>query len=135
MKFGISGMGMIRMADAMLRAMGNDQITLLVPAATLPNDPSVQLGLADPGTQKVVIAPVVVRNLTTAASGPRKQMEFLVSASAVRQILQDLNVASGEALFQSAVGLQYGSDVLHVEDVTTEWTQGTAYLYRVKAVE
>jgi hypothetical protein len=132
---GISGIALVRAADAVLRALGNDEITLLLPAATLPNDPSAQLGLVDPGTQQVVLSPVVVRSLTTPASGPRRQVEFLVSAATVATVLTDMNVASGEALFESALGLQYGNDLLHVEDVATEWFSGTPYLYRVRAVE
>jgi hypothetical protein len=38
-------------------------------------------------------------------------------------------------LFDGALGLLYDNDLFHIENVTTEFFAGTAYLYRVLAVE
>jgi hypothetical protein len=105
---GISAAALIRAADAMLHALGGNEISLVFPLVSLPNDPSGQLGLADPGVQQVTFSPVVVRSLTT---------------------------ASAEALFEGALGVTYDGDLFHIEDVITEYFGGTPYLYRVTAVE
>jgi len=101
----------------------------------MPNDPSAQLGLADPGVEEVIFSPVVVRSLVAPATGPRRRLEFLLSGAAVAAELTTRNVASAEILFDGALGLLYDNDLFHIENVTTEYFAGTAYLYRVLAVE
>ena len=66
---GITGAAVVRAADAMLRTLGGDQVILLFPLSQMPNDPSVQLGLVDPGVQQVPFSPVVVRTLPPPALG------------------------------------------------------------------
>jgi hypothetical protein len=125
----------MRAADAMLQALGGDGVTILFPLVAMPNDPGAQLGLADPGVEHVVFSPVVVRTLETAATGPRRRLEFLLSAASVAAELSERNVASAEALFNGALGLLYDNELFHIEHVMTEYFAGTAYLYRVVAVE
>ena len=132
---GISNCALVRAADAMLRALGGTEITLLFPLVTLPNDPSAQLGLVDPSVEQVNFCPVIARNLVTPNIGPRRRLEFLVSASVVAEELVSRNVASAEALFDSALGLIHDGDLFHIENITTEYFDGMAYLYRVLAVE
>jgi hypothetical protein len=132
---GISGAAVVRAADAILQALGGSEITLVFPLVALPNDPSAQLGLVDPGVQQVTFSPVVVRSLNTSETGPRRRLEFLISSSAVAAAVVSQNAASAEALFESALGLNYDSDLFHIEDVITEYFSGTAYLYRITAVE
>jgi hypothetical protein len=132
---GISSAAVVRAADAMLQALGGDQVSMLFPLVTMPNDPSAQLGLADPGVEEVVFSPVVVRTLVTSTTGPRRRLEFLLSGAAVAAELTSRNVASAEALFNGALGLIYDNDLFHIENVTTEYFAGTAYLYCVLAVE
>jgi len=124
-----------RAADAMLRALGGDGVSMLFPLVTMPNDPSAQLGLADPGVEEVIFSPVVVRTLVTPTTGPRRRLEFLLSGAAVAAELASRNVASAESLFDGALGLLYDNDLFHIESVATEYFAGTAYLYRVLAVE
>jgi len=132
---GIYGAAVLRAAQAMLQALGGDTITLLFPAADLPNDPSAQLGLVDPGVQQITFSPVVVRNLATPASGPRRRVEFLISATAVAAALSAQNVDTAEDLFNGALGILFDGDMFHIEQVSTESFAGTEYLYRVLAVE
>jgi hypothetical protein len=132
---GMSSAAVVRAADAMLQALGGDQVSLLFPLITMPNDPSAQLGLADPGVEEVIFCPVVVRSLVTPATGPRRRLEFLFSSTAVAAELTSRNVASAEILFDGALGLLYDNDLFHIENVTTEFFAGTAYIYRVLAVE
>ena len=125
----------MRAAEAMLQALGGDSVTILFPLVTMPNDPSAQLGLADPGVEEVVFSPVVVRTLQTPATGPRRRLEFLFSAVAVADELSERNVPTAEALFNGALGLLYDNDLFHIESVMTEYFAGTAYLFRIVAVE
>jgi hypothetical protein len=131
----MSSAAVVRATDAMLQALGGDQVSMLYPLITMPNDPSAQLGLADPGVEEVIFCPVVVRALVTPTTGPRRRLEFLFSGTAVAEELTSRNVASAEVLFEGALGLLYDNDLFHIENVTTEYFAGTAYLYRVLAVE
>jgi hypothetical protein len=132
---GVSAAAVVRAADAMLQALGGDSVSMLFPLVTMPNDPSAQLGLADPGVEQVVFSPVVVRTLVTPATGPRRRLEFLLSGAAVAAEVISRNAASAEALFDGALGLLYDNEVFHIENVATEHFAGTAYLYRLLAVE
>jgi hypothetical protein len=128
-------MAATRAATAMLRALGGAEIFLLLPQVGMPDDPSAQLGLVDPGIEQVRLAPVVVRNLPTQANGPRRRVEFLVPAGAVADELAARGVASAQVLLDGALGILHNGEVFHVEDVCGECFAGTTYLYRVTAVE
>jgi len=132
---GASSAAVVRAADAMLRAFGGTEVGLIFPLASLPNDPSAQLGLADPGVEEVILSPVVVRALLTPMRGPRRRLEFLLSATSVAAQLISRNVASAKDLFDGALGLRYENEVFHIENVMIEHFGGTAYLYRVLGVE
>jgi hypothetical protein len=132
---GVSGAAITRAADAMLRALGGDSISLLFAANAVPNDPSVQLGMVDPGVEEVVFSPVVVRTLPTSSDGPRRRLQFLIAGSAVADELAERNTANAEALFQSALGISYDGDLFHIVNVLTEYFAGTAYLFLVEGVE
>jgi hypothetical protein len=125
----------MRAADALLRALGGDQIALVLPMPTATGSDSTQLGLVDPGIQQLTISPVVVRMLPTPNTGPRVRLEFLISASAVANAVDAEGAESAQALFELALGIQHQADLFHIESVSTEYFAGTAYLYRVVAVE
>ena len=126
---------MLRAADAMLRALGGDEVSLLFAAVDMPDDPSAQLGMMDPGVVEVTFSPVVARNLPTGNSGPRRRMEFLLPGAAVAAEAVERNAASPQAMFDSAMGVMHDGGVLHIVGVTTEYFAGTAYLFRIVAVE
>jgi len=131
----IAGTAVMRAADALLRALGGDQIGLVLPMPTETGSDSTQLGLVDPGIQQLTISPVVVRTLPTTNTGPRVRLEFLISASAVANAVDAEGAESAQALFELALGIQHQADLFHIESVSTEYFAGTAYLYRVVAVE
>ena len=131
----IVGTAVMRAADAMLRALGGDQIGLVLPLPTETSNASFQLGLSDPGAQQVTLSPVVVRNLATPALGPRQRVAFLLSASAVADAVEAQGAASADALFDAALGIQYQADLFHIESTSTDYFAGVAYLYHVVAVE
>jgi hypothetical protein len=131
----IAGTAVMRAADALLRALGGDQIGLVLPMPTETGSDSTQLGLVDPGIQQLTISPVVVRTLAAPNTGPRVRLEFLISASALANAVDAEGADSAEALFDLALGIQHQADLFHIESVSTEYFAGTAYLYRVVAVE
>jgi hypothetical protein len=135
MQFGIFGMALVRAAEAMLRSLGGSEIKLLLPLFQIGGDPGAQLGLSDPGVEEVLLSPVVVRNLPTESTGPRRRLEFLIPAAAVMAELSSRNVASAESFFEGVMGIVYDTDLFHIEGFSTEYFGGMAYLYRVVGVE
>jgi hypothetical protein len=131
---GISGMAAVRAADAMLRTLGGAEVVLLFAASGLPADRVAELGLVDPGVEQVSIAPVIVRELATENNGPRRRIELVAGRSAMAEQVSQRNVASAEALFETALGVVYGGEVFHIEGFVVERFAGVAYLYRVVAV-
>jgi len=134
-QFGIFGTALVRAADAMLRSLGGSEITLLLPMFQTGDNLNAQLGLVDPGVEEVPLSPVVVRNLPSANTGPRRRLEFLMPAAAVSAALSSRNVASAEAFFDGVMGIVYDSDLFHIESFTSEYFGGMAYLYRLVGVE
>ena len=131
---GISGAAAARAADALIRTMGGTEVVLLFPAAGMPADAVAGLGLVDPGVERAVIAPVIVREITTENNGPRRRIEVLAGSSAMAEQVSQRNVASAEVLFETALGLVYCGELFHIQGFVVERLAGVAYLYRVTAV-
>jgi len=131
---GISGMAAVRAADAMLRTLGGAEVVLLFAAAGLPADRASELGLVDPGVEQAMIAPVIVRELATDNSGPRRRIELVAGRSAMAEQVSQRNVASADVLFETALGVVYQGEMFHIEGFVVERFAGVAYLYRVVAV-
>jgi len=132
---GICGSALGRAANALLRALGGDTVSLLLPATAMASDAAGQLGLVDPGVQEVFVSPVVTRALVTGNLGPRRRIEFTLPASVIVDQLPALGMGTAEDLFNAALGLGYAGDVFHIEKVVPENFAGTAYFYVVTAVE
>jgi hypothetical protein len=132
---GICGAALLRAADALLRAVGKDTVSLLLPATGMASDAAGQLGLVDPGVQEVIIFPVVTRELATGNIGPRRRIEFTMPASVITSQLPALGMASADDLFPAVIGLNHGCDLFHVESVVPESYGGTVCFYVVTAVE
>jgi hypothetical protein len=131
---GISGAAAVRAADAMLRTLGGTEVILLFAAAGLPAGALAELGLVDPGVEQALIAPVIVRELTTETSGPRRRIEVLAGQAAMAQQVSQRNVVSADVLFETALGLVYSGEVFHIQGFVVERIAGVAYLYRVAAM-
>jgi hypothetical protein len=131
---GICGAAAARAADAMLRTLGGTEVTLLFAAAGLPPGAASELGLVDPGVVQALITPVVVRELTTEVNGPRRRIELLAGRAALAEQISQRNVASGEVLFETALGLVYCGEIFHIQGFVVERLAGVAYLYRVAAM-
>ena len=131
---GISGAAAVRAADAMMRTLGGTEVILLFAAAGLPGEGIAELGLVDPGVVQALIAPVVVREISTENSGPRRHIELLAGQAALAQQVSQRNVASADVLFETALGLVYCGEVFHIQGFIVERLGGATYLYRVSAV-
>jgi hypothetical protein len=131
---GISECAAARAADAIIQALGGTEVTLLFAAAGMPAEAAAELGLVDPGVEQAPIAPVIVRELTTENNGPRRRIELLVGRSALIEQVSQRNVASGDVLFKTALGIVYRGEMFHIEGFVTERFGGMTYLYRVMAV-
>ncbi len=132
---GMCGTAVMRAADAMLRSLGGEEISMLLPLSGMPGDAAGQLGLVDPGVEEVKIWPVIVRALPTDNSGPRRRVEFLVSASAMAQAVSARDFANAMQLMDATLGIAYEGELFHIEGIAVENFAGTAYLYRVVGVE
>jgi hypothetical protein len=131
----ICGTAVIRAADALLKALGGETVSLLIPASATASDAGGQLGLVDPGVQAVMISPVVTHALPTGNLGPRRRVEFTLPASAIADALPGLGMGTAEELFNVVLGLSYNNDLFHIESVAPESFGGTVCLYVVVAVE
>ena len=118
----------------MLQSLGGTEVVLLFPAAGLPPDRASELGLVDPGVEQVRIAPVIVRELDTDNSGPRRRIELLAGRSTMAEQVSQRNVGSAEDLFETALGVIYQGEMFHIEGFLAERFAGVAYLFRVTAV-
>ena len=58
-------MAVARAAEAMLRALGGAEISLVFPLLQMPNDPSAELGLMDPGVEGSGVVSGNARELAT----------------------------------------------------------------------
>ena len=126
----LSRIALARAAEAMLRALGGESVSLVFAVLNGAGD---ELGLGAGTSEEVALAPVVMRSL--AASDGRARRELLFAASAIAAQVENRGSASAEALFQSAVGVRHQGRLWRIESMTPEVFGGGAYLYRVVAVE
>ena len=112
------------------------EISVMFPSLTLPDDPSAQLGLVDPGVEEVAFSPVVVRILETAWYGPSRRLESLISGATVTRRFSSAECGDRRSsLCERTPEFLYQGDLLHIENVVTEYFADAAYFCRVLAVE
>jgi hypothetical protein len=128
-----AGLALARAAEAMLRALGGEPVGLLFPAILSAAGTANELGLGAVAAEEVALAPVIVRALAPDAGRVRRELLFPAAVIAAQVELRA--AASAEALFQSALGIVHQGRLLHIESVTPELFGGSAYLYRVVAIE
>ncbi len=127
------GLALARAAEAMLRALGGETVSLIFPMPGASDANTVGLGLSAVAAEDVSISPVVMRPL--ANDSGRARREFLFAAAPVYAQAELRAIGSAEDLFQSALGILHQGRLMHIESVTPELFGGSAYLYRVVAVE
>jgi hypothetical protein len=132
---GICGAAMRRVANALAKALGGEEVSLILPATAMASDAAGQLGLVDPGVQEVLISPVIIREITTGKLGPRRRVEFTVPASVVEEQLPGLGLGSSDNLFNMVLGLNYGNELFHIESIVPESYAGGVCFFVITAVE
>ena len=109
------GAGLQRTADALLKALGEETVSLLLPATATASDAAGQLGLVDPGVQEVVDFSSDLAGTVTGNLGPRRRVEFTLPASAITGSTSCARDGHSGDLFSAMLGLTYGGDLFHVE--------------------
>jgi hypothetical protein len=118
-----------RAAQAMLRALGGDEVVIRCPAAPAGDGTNAELGIEGPVTEDVTVSPVVAGPSAAQPSDPRLRLEFLFAAATLAPYLADRG-ESAEDFFTGALGIVHGQKLLHIEAVSAESFAGTPYLYR-----
>lgn len=122
-----------RIATAMLRATGGATASLLMPPLQGDATDAGQVGLDAPGFLSLPLTPAVLQKPPrfTLVDGQLPKYELLLSAEAVNAQVTQQKLASAEALFAMAAGVQMAGRLFLIEAVSTSVSQGTPYLYRV----
>jgi hypothetical protein len=120
------------MADALLRSAGGTTASLLVAPTTGDGGDAGQVGASAPNFQQMPLSPVIFRRVrATMKDGQLPEYELLVSASAVAQQVSALQLASAEALFDSAAGVLINGAQFVIETRSASEALGQVYLYRL----
>ena len=121
-----------RLADALLRAQGGSSVALRMPAVSADASDGAQLGLSTQGFQDLALSPAVFRKArATSKEGDAASYELLVSATAVSQVVGEMQLDSADALFAQAMAVVMGGKLFLIESVTSSVANGKAYLYRL----
>jgi len=126
------GLAFVRAAEAMLQALGGEGVQVLFPGSSAGGD-SQELGLAVPPVEEVEVAPVC--RLAAAPAGGQRRVEFLFSAAGLAKYVEARGSQSAKEFFEASLGIVEDGTLLRIESVASETFGGTAYLYRVMAVE
>ncbi len=125
-----------RVATALLRAGGGATASLQMPPLTGDSTDAGQLGLDAPGFLSLPLSPAVFRKARVAMQdGELPKYELLVSADAVSAQVSQQKLASAEALFAMAAGVQIAGKLFLIEAVSSSVAQGEPYLYRLLVQE
>jgi hypothetical protein len=117
-----SGEGTVRLADAVLRAVGGRGVLLRLPVPAASGDDAEQLGLASPEFQDVELGPAAFHKANSVT-------KLMVSSSTVRAVVGSLAYDSAEVLFQTAVGVVISGVLYEIADTVGAQAMGQAYCY------
>jgi hypothetical protein len=120
------------MADALLRAGGGMVVSLLVAPLIGDSTDASQVGVNAPNFQQLPLSPAIFRKIRVAMQEDQlSQYELLVSASAVQQQVSALQLASADALFDTAAGVEINGSQFLIESRSISEALGQIYLYRL----
>lgn len=119
-------------ADALLRASGGMVVSLLVAPLTTDSTDAGQVGVNSPNFQQLPLSPATFRKIRVAMQEDQlSQYELLISASAVQQQVSALQLASADALFDTAAGVEINGTQFVIESRSVSEALGQVYLYRL----
>jgi hypothetical protein len=122
-----------RTADAMLRVLGGEQITVRL-ADPSAGDTNSQLGITPPTSSDIQIAPAVVQVAPPATDGAQR-VQVLLSAKAVQPIAESYGVTNIPDWLMHSQGLLYRGQLLPITTVVINQFAGGEYLYLLTATE
>jgi hypothetical protein len=114
--------GVMRQADAVLRASGGRCVLLRLPGPAASGSDAEQLGLATPEFQDVPLWPAAFRK-----NGSVKTL--LVSASTVDVVVGSLAFDSVDVLFETAAGVLIDGLLYEITNSVASQAMGEAYCY------
>jgi hypothetical protein len=114
--------GVIRCADAVMRAAGGRTVLLRIAAPAVPNNDAEQLGLATPEFRDVALGPATFNKANSVT-------KLLISASAVCAAVGSLGYDSAEVLFETAAGVFIDSELYEITNSVASQSMGRPYCY------
>jgi len=119
------------LADALLRSVSGTSAQLRI-TGTNQDTTMSELGLVSTAFVEATVSPVVMRKLRPAwQPGSEARWELLVSATAVQQQVQALDMASAQSLFALTVAVIVAGQGYLIDSVASNEAFGQAYLYRL----
>ena|SRR5271165_3201053 len=122
-----------RGADAFLRALGGEQITLRI-ADPSAGDSNSQLGITFPTASDVQIAPAAVQDIPPGPDGTRR-VQVMLSARGLQPVVDSYAVTDVPAWLLGSQGLVYHGQLMPIRTVTASCFAGGEYLYLLTATE
>jgi hypothetical protein len=122
-----------RAADAFLRALGAEQITLRVSDPST-GDTNSQLGITTPTASDVQIAPAVVQVAQPAPDGTRR-VQVMLSAKGLQPIADSYGVTDIPTWLLNSQGLVFRGQLMPIKWVSSTNFAGGDYLYFLTATE
>ena len=114
--------GVLRGADAVMRAAGGRTVLLRIAVPAVPGNDAEQLGLATPQFQDVELGPATFQKANSVA-------KLLVSASAVHAMVGSLGYNSANVLFETAVGVLIDDLLYEITNSVASQSMGKPYCY------
>jgi hypothetical protein len=119
------------LADALLRSMTGTTALLRVTGTNADTSQS-EVGLVATTFADVVVSPVVMRKQRpTWRENGESKWELFVSATAVEQQVNALDLASAQSLFAMTLAVTVAGQDYLIESVAANEAFGQAYLYRL----
>jgi len=122
-----------RLADALLRSLGNSQVTLRL-ADPSSGDTNSQLGLEAPPSEDLQISPVSVKALAPAEDGKRR-IEVVVSISSLQPLAKLYGVEDIVAWLRTFEGVVRGDQLMRITTIIVDRFLGEDCLFHITATE
>jgi len=120
----------VRAADALLRALGKDEVALHVPMTTA-NGAKTGLGLTTLGETVTTLQPVMVHCVPSDA----KAAEIVTSREGLERAVAESGAQDAESLLASVTAIEVNGKTMRVANILREYFGGTTYLWTIEARE
>jgi len=117
-----SGDGVVRSADAVLRAVGGRKVWLRIASPAVAGNDAEQLGLATPEFQDIALGPATFHKANSVT-------KLVISASAIYAAVGSLGYDSADILFETAVGVLVCEVPYKITASVASQAMGVPYCY------